>query len=587
MLAYFLKANVAIALFYAFYRLFFHKDTFFSWRRTALLCFFAISAAIPLLNIQTWITKQEPMVAMADLYATVVLPEFTMEIGTGSTGWKNLITEYTTIAYWSVVSLLLLRFALQLTGIIRLACRCRQTRIAGTNVHLLPQADGPFSFFHWIFIHPSSHTEEELSEIMTHELTHARQWHSVDVIISELGCIFCWFNPFAWLTKQEIRTNLEYMADARVLEHGYDSKTYQYHLLGLAHQKASATIYNSFNVLPLKKRIRMMNKRRTKEIGRTKYLMFFPLAASLMIVSNIEAVARTTKEIAAEVIEAVDTRIEPTTTKSSAPQVAPQPKPDIPSVTYKGKAVGKDTLDTPAFEVVENMPEFPDGGMAGLMQYLAENIRYPKKAQQEGTQGRVTIQFIVEKDGSISHTSILRSVHPELDAEAMRVINTMPKWKPGTQRGEVVRVKYTIPVMFRLPEEDSTVNKPVEKIDETAVIGRIPEKATTPKARTVFEVVEKMPEYPGGMSAMMAFINKNIKYPAEAQKTKAQGRVVIQFIVDTEGNIIEPKVIQSVDPLLDAEAIRLTAIMPKWKPGMQRGQAVNVKYTVPIVFRLQ
>ena len=587
MLAYFLKANVAIALFYAFYRLFFHKDTFFSWRRTALLCFFAISAAIPLLNIQTWITKQEPMVAMADLYATVVLPEFTMEIGTGSTGWKNLITEYTTIAYWSVVSLLLLRFALQLTGIIRLACRCRQTRIAGTNVHLLPQADGPFSFFHWIFIHPSSHTEEELSEIMTHELTHARQWHSVDVIISELGCIFCWFNPFAWLTKQEIRTNLEYMADARVLEHGYDSKTYQYHLLGLAHQKASATIYNSFNVLPLKKRIRMMNKRRTKEIGRTKYLMFFPLAASLMIVSNIEAVARTTKEIAAEVIEAVDTRMEPTTTKSSAPQVAPQPKPDIPSVTYKGKAVGKDTLDTPAFEVVENMPEFPDGGMAGLMQYLAENIRYPKKAQQEGTQGRVTVQFIVEKDGSISHTSILRSVHPELDAEAMRVINTMPKWKPGTQRGEVVRVKYTIPVMFRLPEEDSTVNKPVEKIDETAVIGRIPEKATTPKARTVFEVVEKMPEYPGGMSAMMAFINKNIKYPAEAQKTKAQGRVVIQFIVDTEGNIIEPKVIQSVDPLLDAEAIRLTAIMPKWKPGMQRGQAVNVKYTVPIVFRLQ
>lgn len=587
MLAYFLKANVAIALFYAFYRLFFHKDTFFSWRRTALLCFFAISAAIPLLNIQTWITKQEPMVAMADLYATVVLPEFTMEIGTGSTGWKNLITEYTTIAYWSVVSLLLLRFALQLTGIIRLACRCRQTRIAGTNVHLLPQADGPFSFFHWIFIHPSSHTEEELSEIMTHELTHARQWHSVDVIISELGCIFCWFNPFAWLTKQEIRTNLEYMADARVLEHGYDSKTYQYHLLGLAHQKASATIYNSFNVLPLKKRIRMMNKRRTKEIGRTKYLMFFPLAASLMIVSNIEAVARTTKEIAAEVIEAVDTRMEPTTTKSSAPQVAPQPKPDTPSVTYKGKAVGKDTLDTPAFEVVENMPEFPDGGMAGLMQYLAENIRYPKKAQQEGTQGRVTVQFIVEKDGSISHTSILRSVHPELDAEAMRVINTMPKWKPGTQRGEVVRVKYTIPVMFRLSEEDSMVNKPVEKIDETAVIGRIPEKATTPKARTVFEVVEKMPEYPGGMSAMMAFINKNIKYPAEAQKTKAQGRVVIQFIVDTEGNIIEPKVIQSVDPLLDAEAIRLTAIMPKWKPGMQRGQAVNVKYTVPIVFRLQ
>ena len=102
----------------------------------------------------------------------------------------------------------------------------------------------------------------------------------------------------------------------------------------------------------------------------------------------------------------------------------------------------------------------------------------------------------------------------------------------------------------------------------------------------IFEVVEQMPEYPGGMSAMMEFIGKNIKYPVAAQKAKIQGRVVIQFIVDKEGNIICPRVIRGADPLLDAEAIRLTTIMPKWKPGMQRGQAVNVKYTVPIMFRL-
>lgn len=107
--------------------------------------------------------------------------------------------------------------------------------------------------------------------------------------------------------KREIRTNLEYMADARVLENGYDSKTYQYHLLGLSHQKAAATIYNSFNVLPLKNASNDEQKR-TKGIGRTKYLMFLPLAALLMIISNIEAVARTTKKIAAEVIEAVDAK---------------------------------------------------------------------------------------------------------------------------------------------------------------------------------------------------------------------------------------------------------------------------------------
>jgi Antirepressor regulating drug resistance, predicted signal transduction N-terminal membrane component len=270
MLAYFLKVNVAIVLFYAFYRLFFYKDTFFGWRRTALLCFFAVSAAVPLLNIQTWITEQEPMVAMADLYASVVLPELTVGTEAAPTDWKSILSEYANIAYWGIAALLMIRLVVQLAGIIRLACRCRKIQIGNTSIHLLPKADGPFSFFHWIFIHPSSHTEEEFNEILTHEQTHARQWHSIDVIISELVCIFCWYNPFAWLMKREIRTNLEYMADARVLENGYDSKTYQYHLLGLSHQKAAANIYNSFNVLPLKKRIKMMNKKRTKEIGRTK-----------------------------------------------------------------------------------------------------------------------------------------------------------------------------------------------------------------------------------------------------------------------------------------------------------------------------
>ena len=294
MLAYFLKVNVAIALFYAFYRLFFYKDTFFGWRRMALLCFFVLSAAVPLLNIQTWIVAQEPMVAIADLYANTVLPEFTIapEIGIN---WTSTMQNSISILYWGGGGILFIHFLSQLIGIIRLSCQCRTLKIGNINVHLLPNAQGPFSFFQWIFINPSIHNEQELDEILTHEFTHASQWHSLDIIVSEIACILCWFNPFAWLMKREIRTNLEYMADASVLANGYDSKAYQYHLLGLSHHKAAATIYNNFNVLPLKKRIKMMNKKRTREIGRTKYLMFLPLAALLMIISNIEAVARTTK----------------------------------------------------------------------------------------------------------------------------------------------------------------------------------------------------------------------------------------------------------------------------------------------------
>ena len=102
------------------------------------------------------------------------------------------------------------------------------------------------------------------------------------------------------------------------------------------------------------------------------------------------------------------------------------------------------------FEVVEQMPEFPNGGMAGLMQFLSKNIKYPTIAQENGTQGRVTVQFVVNKDGSIVDAKVIRGVDPYLDKEALRVIGTMPKWKPGMQRGKPVRVKYTVPVMFRL-----------------------------------------------------------------------------------------------------------------------------------------
>ena len=190
-----------------------------------------------------------------------------------------------------------------------------------------------------------------------------------------------------------------------------------------------------------------------------------------------------------------------TSTGSQDPQAAPQPEQDTKAVTYKGKVVDKDTLDNPIFEVVEHMPEFTGGGMSALMEYLSKNIKYPEAAMKKGTQGRVTVQFVVEKDGSITNVKILRGIDPELDKEAIRVISAMPKWKPGTQRGEAVRVRFTVPVMFRLTEDKTPVKyAPIEnKIDEMVVVGYAPEEATYPEEATVFEVVEQMPEYPGGM----------------------------------------------------------------------------------------
>lgn len=670
-LAYFLKINVGIALFYAFYRLFFNKDTFFHWRRTALLCFLAISLLYPMLNLQEWVKAHEPMVAMADFYATTLLPEVTMEeAAITGINWQKIMHAMLHTGYLCGVIFLLVRFIVQLTSIIRLRFLCTSTEIQGTRVYLLNKASGPFSFFHWIFIHPESHTKEEIAEVLTHENTHARQVHSADVVFGELMCIICWFNPFVWLIKGEIRNNLEYLADQHVLQTGHDYKTYQYHLLGLAHHKAAATLYNSFNVLPLKNRIKMMNKKRTKKIGRTKYLIFIPLAALLMIVSNIEAVARTSKDFVRDVIQAVEVRTE-ATTETLQPAAAEITTLDAPSSTplqekiveYKGvivdetgkgianatvgaKILNNDVfrkIDIPdtktdangnfsfkavegvttitiktkdsasssniskqsrlnlkielpsaaamqrmeqeqeAFDVVENMPEFP-GGTTAMMEYIAKNLRYPAKAHQAGIQGRVIASFIVEKDGSISHPGIMRSVNPDLDAEAIRVLSAMPKWKPGTQRGKEVRVRYTVPVNFKLnkPEAEEIKNS---KLDEVVVVGYAPE--STPATPTlVLENAEEMPKFPGGLQGLMQYLAKNIKYPTDAQQSKTQGRVVLQMIVNKDGGVISPKIIQSVSPSLDAEAIRIVLNMPRWEPGKDKGEPVAVQYTLPITFTL-
>ena len=593
-LAYFLKINVGIIVFYIFYRLFFYKDTFFHWRRTALLCFLGVSLFYPMLNLQEWVKAHEPMVVIADLYATTLLPEVVFEetITPTHTNWQEFATNSLSIIYFCGVILLFIRFIMQLTSIILLRIQCKVTEIQGVRVQILNKASGPFSFFHWIFVHPESHTQEELAEILTHE-----QLHSADIMFSELICIACWFNPFIWLMKREIRNNLEYMADQRVLQTGYDYKVYQYHLLGLAHNKAAATLYNSFNVLPLKNRIKMMNKKRTKEIGRTKYLLFLPLAALLLIISNIEAVARTTKNFTREVIQTVEKSTEQVTKAvGQIPEQATVEEVTIPKeipadidITDKDPSAIMQKVNTEddddIFDVVEEMPVFP-GGQTGLMEFIAKNLRYPVKAQKEGIQGRVIARFIVEKDGSVSNLAVARrSASSELDAEAIRVLSTMPKWTPGKQRGKEVRVKYTVPIAFKLsgPEVEEIKDS---KLMEVVVVGYAPkDDVITPEV--VLESAEIMPKYPGGASGLMSYLARNIKYPFDAQQSKTQGRVVIQMIVNKDGHVINPKVIQSVSPSLDAEAIRVVMGMPRWEPGKNDGQTVAVQYTLPITFKLQ
>ena len=224
------------------------------------------------------------------------------------------------------------------------------------------------------------------------------------------------------------------------------------------------------------------------------------------------------------------------------------------------------------------MPQFP-GGMGEAMKFLAKNIKYPAVALQNKIEGRVIVQFVVKENGKVAELKVVRGVTPELDAEALRVVGLMPDWIPGKQRGKAVAVKYTMPIMFRL-------QTPAPKEEAASAPQIVPNDKPVIQDGEIFTVVEEMPQFPGGMMECMKFLSKNVNYPAEAQKAGVEGRVIVQFVVKKDGKLADAKVVKGVHPELDAEALRLVGLMPDWIPGKQRGKAVDVKFTIPIMFRL-
>lgn len=409
MIMYLLKLNIALILLFSFYKLMFTGDTFFSWRRATLIGMYLVAMLVPVMDFSVWLSNSEGMTSIANEYATVVLPA----VSTSSQGGEVLLWELIVLIVYSVVAcVLLLRFLCQLVSIILLRNNSQSSYICDTEVYLLTDDEGPFSFFDWIFINPERHKSDEIEEIMMHELTHCQQLHSIDIIFSELFCIIFWFNPFVWLLKREVRLNLEYLADNNVLANGKDNKEYQYHLLGLTYRKNVATITNNFNVLPIKKRIKMMNKKETKGILKAKYALYIPLVAMLLAVSNLEAIARNVAKVTASV------------------EIQQKPK-KAPNQVYT---------------VAEVMPTFK----GNLNKWLSENLRYPKDAVSRKEQGRVMVRFIVTDKGEVIKPEIVRSVTPSLDKEALRVVSKMPAWNPGRNGNKNVATKYMLPIIFSL-----------------------------------------------------------------------------------------------------------------------------------------
>ncbi len=415
-----LFSTLAAGLLYGLYCLTLRRDRWLQLNLWYLLVAIGFSMVFPFIKLPDGLGQASQSVASVEEYL-VTMNEVEISAITAPRTLGVMVDLYLVgVALCAVY--LLFQLAAQVVIVIRLRRRHKVYRASdgfdiprGAALMLLDDDTATYSFFNHIVVGTRGLNDDEVRCILAHESLHVRQGHSVDLLFARLLCCLMWFNPFAWLIMREIRAVHEFLADAASI--GACGREDYLHLL---YRQATGTGYghitNNFKSINLKKRIVMMNKSKTR-FGAWKALTALPVAAVLMVVGCKPAT-----------VEKADTK---------------EAQMDEATV------VEDDTIYETLVHPVEVDPEFP-GGNEALYKYLAQNIKYPEKAKADKIEGRVVVGFVIEKDGSISNAEVRRSVNVEMDAEALRVINAMPKWQPGTMEGKPVRVHYNIPITFKL-----------------------------------------------------------------------------------------------------------------------------------------
>ena len=478
---YILKSSVCLVVFYLFYRLLLSRETFHRFNRVALLSILLLSCLLPLVEV-TVEEQTEVHQTMMTLEQWLMLADM---MNTADT--TDLQAEEVTVT-WIQVALLV-----YLAGILLFALRNGYSLLklggllkSGRKENLSKYIDGgekvtlivhdrdiaPFSWMKCIVISEKD-LDENGREILIHELAHIQNRHSWDLLVADICIFFQWFNPASWLLKQELQNIHEYEADETVIEKGVDAKQYQLLLIKKAVGTRLYSMANSFNHSKLKKRITMMLKEKSNPWAKLKYLYILPVAAIAVTAFARPEISETAEEISAVKVNDLTAIVEAKAIKSTEESVQISTvSQDTVKVNYVPTEVSRKLQGTAVFEVVEEMPEFP-GGVDAMMEYLQKELRYPESAKEKGIQGRVTVQFIIDKEGNVTNSKVTRSVDKDMDAEAIRLVKAMPKWKPGMQKGKAVAVKYTVPVVFRL-EGGKTVNSQVtvnSKVSDFSVQG--------------------------------------------------------------------------------------------------------------------
>jgi TonB family protein len=395
----------------------------------------------------------------------------------------------------------------------------------GTIVCVTGNVDvAPFSWMRYIVMNRGDYEANDTA-ILAHERGHIRLRHSYDVVLVDLLTALQWFNPAMWMLRQDLRAIHEYEADGAVLSQGINARQYQYLLISKATGIGGYSIANGISHSTLKNRIHMMTNKKTRSSHLLKLLALVPIIGTALALN-----ARTVTDYVYD-------------------------EPQKKQIIKKGKANAKiNAGNVGEVVVVEQAPKAETT--------MEDNEPFTVRGKVLDDAGKPVIGAVVLIDGS------KKGSVTDMNGEFTIKANV----------GDYLNISYVGLETVRLG-----VSKMFAKEHEYL----IPMRKENTNGKKPFDVVEQMPQFPGGPAALMEYLSKNVRYPEEAYKNGIQGRVIVTFVVNKDGSISEASVVKSVDPQLDEEALRVAYSMPNWIPGRQNGEPVRVKYTVPITFKLQ
>ena len=496
---------LATMVLYFAYKLLFRNSNRFQLNRIILLTISVFAFALPFIRINIEGQHFQEMTSFKEemdviFYSDAVIEETPVEANTLS------VTDIISYIYIIGVVFFLMKFVYNIVKIYKIKAGKKIETIDDVNFIYTNESHIPFSFLKNIYI-PKDNLD---AMIIKHEMSHVKNYHSVDVILMEIMIAFQWFNPFIRMIKNELKSNHEFIADSEAIKDEDEKSNYMMLLLQQCTADDFSTIANNFSFLLTKKRITMITKNQKVKGSVIKVLLTLPVFALLILLNTQCDNTKPNEEKQSAVVKAdenagqlLGTIVDRFSEKPIAFATVVLEKDgndlyyttsdkngsykitrinegaynvkvscdgyesvsiravNIPvkKLTFQDFWLKKNDADEPSSQKVvasqdsihrvsEVMPQYP-GGPNEMMKYISDNIKYPQSAKDNKIEGRVFVTFVVEKDGSITNAAVMRGIDKECDAEALRVVASMPKWTPGQHKGEVVRTQFTIPIYYK------------------------------------------------------------------------------------------------------------------------------------------